>query len=159
MRRAIIAATLAAFVVGCALLGGSPATPGAPGLPPDASVAQVTADEILQAVDVAWNATASVCLLAEQGGSLAKGSCAKVLLPAEQAISAAASGVDAWSRASAGDFPCAIADAVASLQIVESMLLNAHIAVPSELMSAVSLAGDFAQCPASVAPAGDAGGG
>ena len=156
MRRILAAALIAVTIAGCSLftgLFGNGASGPPPGLPADASAAQVTADEILQAVDAAWNATASVCLLAEQGGAITKGSCAKVLLPAEQAISAAASGVDAWNKTSIGDFPCAIADAMASLQIVESMLLNAHIAVPTELMSAVSLAADFAQCPAMVAPA------
>lgn len=125
-------------------LAGCPNPANAPGLPPDASAAQVSADEALQAMAQAWNASAAVCLNAEGSGALSKGSCASVLLPAHDALMAAASAVDAWNAGSQGNFACAVAGVVAGLVDVSQLLADAKVAVPSEVTAALDLAKAFA---------------
>lgn len=151
-----LAIAVSVGITGCPAL--SPAQ--APGLPPDASSAQVTADEVLQGLTDAWNVATSVCLNAESQSLLAAGSCAKVLLPAQKALLAAGQAIDAWNQGQSGNFPCAVADAVAGLVDVEGLLKEANVTIPTQIATGLSLAqGLEAFCPPEAGAPADAGAG
>lgn len=59
----------------------------------------------------AWNVAADVCLAAQP-----KETCAKVLLPARDALLAAASAVDVWDDAAQKNLPCLIFDVAEALK-------------------------------------------
>lgn len=136
-----------ASVAACSLFG-SGSGANAPGLPPDASSAQVSADEVLQGLTAAWNAAVPVCLDAEKAGAFKAGSCASILLPTRDGLMAAGAAIDAWTATSSGNFPCAVADVVKGLVNVETLMIDAKVTVPSEIQSALSIAqGVAAFCP------------
>jgi hypothetical protein len=148
---AVIAVASFAFVLSlasCGLFGGPGAQ--APGLPADASAGQVTADQIVQDLTAAWNATSIVCLSEETAGALPKGSCASALLPVLDGIEVTASAVDAWDEDKQGSFPCALAAVTKAFAPVENLLQSAGVTVPAELLSAMTTAAGFAggACPA-----------
>ncbi len=143
---ALAGVVLALTVAACGLFGGAGAQ--APGLGPDASSAQVTADQVLQGLVTAWNAATPVCLSAEDAGALKAGSCAAVLLPAHDALEAAGASIDAWYQGSQGQFACAVAEVVEALVNVEAMLIDAGATVPSAIQQGLQLAqGLGAFCP------------
>ena len=147
----VVALSVAFSAAGCGFLGIGGGAAAPPGLPPDASAAQVTADEVVQGLTNAWNATSVVCLQTEKVGLLPAGSCAKALLPAEIALEAAAEGVDAFNSGAAKDFPCLVSNALIAFQDVENLLKNVKISLPSELDQAVQLVQAFV--PGCSAPA------
>lgn len=149
MKSSCIAAGLVlSFMVAACSLFGAGAGANAPGLPPDASSAQVTADEVLQGLTAAWNAAVPVCLDAEDAGAVKTGSCAAALLPARDALLAAGAAIDAWTATSSGSFPCAVADVVSGLVSVENLMLAAKVSIPPAIQTGLSLAqGISAFCP------------
>jgi hypothetical protein len=157
MKNRLFAFVLAAAVAvgGCGFLGIGGGAAAPPGLPADASAAQVTADEVVQALDKGWNATSVVCLQAEKSGLLPVGSCAKALLPAEMALQAAAAGVDAFNSGASKDFPCLVSNAIVAFKDVENLLKTAKISLPSEVDQAISVIQAFVPgCAASDGGAG-----
>ena len=149
--KTVLGAVLAAYVglgAACGLFGAGGVLP-APGLPPDASTAQIDADQVVAALDAGWRYASTVCLDAQEGGLVPAGSCKSVLVPAEQAIQVAASAVDAWNAGGQGNFPCLAMEAVQALAGVDILLQQANVAVPSQLTDALVLAGSL--LPACVA--------
>ena len=155
--KALLGAVLALSVAAmgaCGLFGPGGAVP-APGLPPDASTAQIDADQVVTMLDAGWRYAGTACLAAETSGALASGSCKKVLVPAENAIQAAAAAVDAWNAGASGNFPCLAVDALQMLVDVDALLQTAHVAVPNQLTLALGLADALVPaCPATAVPDG-----
>lgn len=138
LKRSVLGLVLCVAVAACGLFGSPGAS--APGLPADASSAQVTADEVVQDLTVAWNAAVPVCLGLEDAGTMKAGECANVLLPARQALLTAAASVDAWNAGQSGQFACAVVDAMFALTSFDAMLNDLGVSVPSQVQTALSAA-------------------
>jgi len=159
VKRLFLGLVLCVSVAACSLFGlGSGAS--APGLPPDASAAQVNADEVVQGLADAWNAAVPVCLGAEKAGAFPAGSCAKVLLPAHDALLAAGAGIDAWNQGQQGNFACAVGEVAVGLGDVAKLLESVNVAVPPPIPAGLAMAEGLAgYCPAPKAPPLDGGAG
>jgi hypothetical protein len=139
MKRLLLPLFLCLSLMGCALLG-----LGQSSTSPSQTADQQVATDIVKGLDVAWNAAVPVCLDAEKAGVLPAGSCAKALLPANDALQLAASAVDTWSQASQDSMPCLVAQIVTDMRAVETLLQDAKVTIPPVIIDAQNAAGALA---------------
>lgn len=95
----------------------------------------------------AWNVASTICLDQEVVGKLPDGTCAKNLLPARDAILAAADAVDTWDAAAQGNFACLIFAAFKDVDATRVLLTDLGVQVPQLVTDGLALAKAFVpQC-------------
>lgn len=93
----------------------------------------------------AWIVAAQSCV--ESSDTTVVSACKVGLLPARQALLAAASAVDGWTDADQKNFPCLMADAEAGLKETVQVLGAFGVQLPQVVSDAFALAGAFTpQC-------------
>ena len=105
--------------------------------------ARALARGTVTALAEAWTVSVDVCLAVEKTPH----QCAKILLPAHDALIAAASAVDTWDAAAKKNLPCLIFSIVQDINVAESLAADAGVHVPQAVDDALKLAAIFTpQC-------------